>query len=280
MNLNQYAVYQLNATQENRKLRFRPYSVIQAQNLQVRSENYQQVYIGMATPDDTPKSIYERLLKNPPKRFVGHRISVSDVLAHNKDGVTSVYYIDKDGFVTIAGFFRSNSSSTLITMETRDFPIEGYNGNWAATDEIIIDGKQFFMMESEQYGRDAAAVIIDADGKFVTDDCPQGFDEKVIQQIREYLHPPEKQQQIPEKPPMENYQKYFENGEYLRSAEMDEEQNYNMIDGRVNNQKKKPKISDPKKRPSVLKRLYQKQDELERRYGKKTPEVNMERNRK
>lgn len=124
------------------------------------------------------------------------------------------------------------------------------------------------------------AIIIDADGKFVTDDCPQGFDEKVIQQIREYLHPPEKQQQIPEKPPMENYQKYFENGEYLRSAETDEEQNYNMIDGRVNNQKKKPKISDPKKRPSVLKRLYQKQDELERRYGKKTPEVNMERNRK
>lgn len=280
MNLNQYAVYQLNATQENRKLRFRPYSVIQAQNLQVRSENYQQVYIGMAALDDTPKSIYEKLLKTPPKRFAGHRISVSDVLAYNKNGVTSAYYVDKDGFVALAGFFRSNSSSTLITMETRDYPIEGYNGSWAATDEIIIDGRQFFMMESEQYGRDAAAVIIDADGKFVTDDCPQGFDEKVIQQIREYLHPPEKQQQIPERPPMENYQKYFENGEYLRSAEMDEEQNYNMIDGRINNQKKKPKISDPKKRPSVLKRLYQKQDELERRYGKKTPEVNMERNRK
>lgn len=37
------------------------------------------------------------------------------------------------------------------------------------------------------------------------------------------------------KPQMETYQKYFENGEYLRSAEMDEEQNYNMIDGRINN---------------------------------------------
>ena len=79
---------------------------------------------------------------------------------------------------------------------------------------------------------------------------------------------------------MENYQKYFENGEYLRSAEMDEEQNYNMIDGWINNQKKKLKISDPKKRPSVLKRLYQKQDELERCYGKKAPEVDMEHNRK
>ena len=76
------------------------------------------------------------------------------------------------------------------------------------------------------------------------------------------------------------YQKYFENGEYLRSAEMDEEQNYNMIDGRINNQKKKPKVTDPKKRKSVLKLLHQKQDELEKRYGKKSQEVEMERNRK
>ena len=227
------------------------------------------------------KALRERQAKSPPKRFAGHRISVSDVIAHNKDGVTSAYYIDKDGFITIAGFFRSNSSSTLITMETRDYPIEGYQGSWAATDEIIIDGKQFFMMENEQYGRNAAPVVIDADGKFVTDDCSEGFDEKVILQIREYLHPPkELQQHLQEKPQMETYQKYFENGEYLRSAEMDEEQNYNMIDGRINNRKKKPKVTDPKKRKSVLKLLHQKQNELEKRYGKKSQEVEMERNRK
>ncbi len=34
---------------------------------------------------------------------------------------------------------------------------------------------------------------------------------------------------------MENWQKAYENGECLRSAEMMEEQNYNMIDGRMNN---------------------------------------------
>ena len=38
-----------------------------------------------------------------------------------------------------------------------------------------------------------------------------------------------------EKPPLENWQKYMENGEYLRSSEISEEQNYNMIDGRRNN---------------------------------------------
>ena len=53
-----------------------------------------------------------------------------------------------------------------------------------------------------------------------------------------------------------------------------------MIDGRINNQKKKPKVTDPKKRPSVLKLLHQKQDELEKRYGKREREMTMERNRK
>ncbi len=52
-----------------------------------------------------------------------------------------------------------------------------------------------------------------------------------------------------------------------------------MIDGRINN-KKKRKISDPKNRPSVLKRLNEKRAELAQRYGKKEQEIQMERNRK
>ena len=40
---------------------------------------------------------------------------------------------------------------------------------------------------------------------------------------------------------MENWQKSYENGEYLRSAEITEEQNYNMIDGRMNNLPTKPR---------------------------------------
>lgn len=44
---------------------------------------------------------------------------------------------------------------------------------------------------------------------------------------------------------MENWQKSYENGEYLRSAESGTEANYDMIDGRVNirsNQRIKPQI--------------------------------------
>ena len=76
--------------------------------------------------------------------------------------------------------------------------------------------------------------MISEDGKVVTDES-KGFDETTIQKLRDFLQSQEKPLPVPEKPQMEQWQKYYENGEYLRSAEMTEEQNYNMIDGRMNN---------------------------------------------
>jgi hypothetical protein len=95
------------------------------------------------------------------------------------------------------------------------------------------------------------------------------------------------------KPRQEIWQKYFENGEYLRSVESGTEDNYNMVDGIRNNRRRQkevmkeagnpPETSTPGKRVSVLKRLREKQAEVAARYGKQAPEqVNddMERNRK
>ncbi|MCD8149342.1 MAG: DUF4316 domain-containing protein, partial [Clostridiales bacterium] len=80
---------------------------------------------------------------------------------------------------------------------------------------------------------------------------------------------------------MENWQKYYENGEYLRAAEITEEQNYNMIDSRVNNLPEPRVIGG---RISVLDRLKIKQTEIARKNGKAEPELamseSMERNRK
>ena len=85
-----------------------------------------------------------------------------------------------------------------------------------------------------------------------------------------------------EKPALENWQKAYENGEYLRSAEITEEQNYNMIDGRMNNLPLKPrKIGE---RISVLDRHHLKQAEIARKSGKPVPQMTaeeeMERRRK
>ena len=72
-------------------------------------------------------------------------------------------------------------------------------------------------------------------------------------------------------PPLENWQKSYQNGEYIRSAESGEEANYNMVDGLHNNSRKRKR---GKKRRSVLKRLHEKQMEMARR-EKRVPQQNL-----
>ena len=301
MDVNQFAVYQLKNIPENRQVRFRPYSVLQEKGIQVQCKNYEQVYLARMQPGDGPEQIRKWFDRKLPRTFHGHSISVSDVLVLNKAGVVTSYYVEKEGFTVIAGFIRKSSSGALVSLDTEDFHIEGKEGSWLAFDSMIIDGRQFFLMEHETYGKDAAWVVVDEDGKLAADHAYHGFDQTVLQQIRDYLNPPEPakrpgkqeatvgQAAAPSgitapilssqgKQPLENWQKYMENGEYLRSVESGEEQNYSFIDGNKNNVKKK------NGRVSVLKKLRQKQAEIAKRSGKPAQQMeaaeDMERRRK
>lgn len=274
MKLNQFAVYQLKQDAQGRKLAFRSYQSIKEQGIAVRVEYYDQVYLTTALPHDTIEAIWKRLSLKMPKNFKGyHSPSTSDVIVYNHEGTVSAYYIDKERLVPIAGFIRLHSSSTMVSMETTDFHVEGKKGNWIAADEIIIDGRQFFLMESDTYKNSAQYLVVSQEGEIVSQES-RGFDEQTIQQIRKFLNSSHSENII-EKPKLETYQKYYENGEYLRSAELTEEQNYNMIDGRINN------ISGKKKqeRESVLRKLHQKQKEIAARSGKQQLQ-DLERNRK
>lgn len=120
---------------------------------------------------------------------------------------------------------------------------------------LRIDGRNLFLMQSQDYGRDAPYVIVDKQGKELTADR-KGFTEGTIEQIRKSLKELESRQAASvidapdKKPKLEIWQQYFENGEYLRAAEISEEQNYNMIDGTANNRVSKR---------SIIERLQEKQ---------------------
>jgi hypothetical protein len=136
--------------------------------------------------------------------------------------------------------------SSLITLDTEGVLIENRKGSWIAVDELVIDGRQFFLIEHEQYRNSAAFAVVDANGKIAAEDTYNGFDESVISQIRQFMHPQVTEQvhntsgQIHTgRKPLENWQKSYENGEHIRNIESGEEQNYNMIDGSRNNMKKK-----------------------------------------
>ena len=60
----------------------------------------------------------------------------------------------------------------------------------------------------------------------------------------------------------EDWMKYLENGEFLRTTEISTEQNYNMIDGRRNNMEPHKKEKPSKEKESLLGRLKEKQQFL------------------
>ena len=140
----------------------------------------------------------------------------------------------------------------MLTDRTENYEIRGKPGLWSVVDTMVVEQSVFFLMENAKYGRDVPSVVLDAVGTIVIEDCRNDFDDNAVQQIRKFLHS-HGSGQIHVKPEPELYQRYFENGEYVRTAspEVREEANYNMIDGLHNN-------VDPKKRPSVRKRLKEK----------------------
>lgn len=268
MSTSQCAVYQVKETPEYRDVRFRSYEKLRSEGKSVSIENYQQVYIGRIQPGETPADIKIRLQKQRPKNFKGHSIGCSDVLVITDEGKTTAYYINKDGFIIVPEFLTiKNSSDTRLSIDTTGYEIEGKKGTWLAQDYILMNEKKWFLMEHEEYGTRAAYVILSEDGAVVMNDCYNGFDEEARRNIQNFMQQqmqPNQTQQLPEqqkkKPELANWQKVMDNGEYLRSAEMAEEANYNMIDGLMNNTPKKKNKNAPRR--SVLKRLRKHQQKI------------------
>ena len=291
MRTSQCAVYQVKETPEYRDVRFRSYEKLRSEGKSVSIENYQQVYIGRIQPGETPADIKIRLQKQRPKSFKGHSIGCSDVIVITDDGKTTAYYVNKDGFIIIPEFLTIKSSSdTRLSIDTTGYEIEGKKGTWLAQDYILMNEKKWFLMEHEEYGTRAAYVILSEEGTVVMNDCYNGFDEEARRYIQNFLQKQaeqaqeqQKQQEMQaqsqtrqqqsgetqkKKPELANWQKVMDNGEYLRSAEMAEEANYNMIDGLMNNTPKKKDKNKP--RESVLARLRLNQKKVAKQGKKQT----------
>lgn len=263
MDHNQFAVYQLKQIPETRPIRFRSYQVLQEKGIPIQYENYEQVYLERMQPEDTPEKIKERLYRKRPRTFRGHAISVSDILVLNQEGLVTSYYVENDGFVMLADFIQSESSTSSLSLGRTGYSIEGKKGSWYAFDRIRIEGKEFFLMEHETYGRDAAWVVLDENGKLVVDCVTNGFDQMVQQKIREYLN----LSQVTEEPVkqessfVENSQNDIENNRDANSFDREKKPSCNQTDRQYPTTTSKK----DKRKESILKKLHQKQAELTKR---------------
>lgn len=176
-------------------------------------------------------------------------------------------YSDKDRLVRFNGFFPKPQSGTYLILDEGGYQVAGQKGTWLVSDEVEVDGQRFVQMRSEQAKNPPPSIILHENGAFVTQTA-LGFDGEATRKMRAFLQGP--------KPELLHHQKFFENGTAERAKESGTEQNYNMIDGCVNNVPKKPRRIGG--RWSVLDRLHIKQ--AERRQKDNAPQQEQERSRK
>ena len=276
---NQFAVCRVNRNSEGRELWHLSYQEAVSRNLPIRIEYYRQMDIRPLLPGETAIALWKRMKDS---------CEVSDVLVLNQNGEIYCYYVNEDYPQLLSGFIRLIPSGTLVTLDTENYRISGKPGNWMATDDIIIDGKQFYLMEHQEYHRQVAYIILDNYGKMIMEECRNGFDEETKQKLHELMKHPEQREKEHQKHKdrLEHYQKFFENGTYERRWESGIEGNYNMVDGQVNNLKnvevkkserkrvqrvEQSSKKKPKKRESVIKRLREKQITIAVKSGKPVP---------
>ena len=177
-------------------------------------------------------------------------------------------YVDKEELVKFNGFFPKPQSGAYLIIDEGGYQVAGQNGTWLASDEVNVEGQRFVLMKSEQTENPPLSIILHESGAFVTQTADR-FNGEVTAKIQTFLRE--------QKPELLHHQKFLENGTAERAKESGTEQNYNMIDGCVNNNPKKPRIIG--NRISVLDRLHIKLEERKQK-GQPQQQRQQERSRK
>ena len=194
-----FSIYQLKDGDETRDYRFEPYDRLQAAGLAVDRANYELVYTASLAPGTSLDDIFTRFNIDHPKDFKGHSLSVSDVVVLHQDGQDTAHYVDRGDFKQIPEFLQEKQPQlTPDDLETGE-KIQTPRGTFYVT------GMSREQMEAAGYGVHHQS----DDGKYLI----------MGNGTRAFAVPTEQTQR--ENP--------------LKAAEQTTEQNYNMIDGRINN---------------------------------------------
>lgn len=166
--------------------------------------------------------------------------------------------MDKESLVKFNGFLAPKAEGSYLILNEGSYQIEGQTDTWKVIDEKNVQEQRFVQLVCEQTKKQKPDIVLHDSGVLVAQTI-YGFDSSIMKKIEKFLRE--------QKPELLHHQKFLENGTAERAKESGTEQNYNMIDGCVNNNPKKPRIIG--NRISVLDRLHIK---LEERKQKSQPQ--------
>ena len=192
-----FSIYQVPPGPEGRDLRYRSYEDLQADGLSVDRKNYQLVYTAPLDKDTTLDEIYRRFNMEHPADYKGHSLSMGDIVVFRQDGKQTAYYVDEGAdYRQVPEFFAQPEKQLTPDECMTGEQIQTPRGRFYLTD------RSREQMEAAGYGFHHQS----EDGRYLI--MANGTRAFAI------LAQPES---------------------HIKTAEMSTEQNYNMIDGMMNN---------------------------------------------
>ena len=110
-NQDSYAIYQIKDDSKGREYLFMDTDYLKKQGISAEYDDYQMVYGDVLGENETLDSLYEKFNIRRPLDFMGHSLSVSDVVALKKDGEISAHYVDSFGYTELPEFFSQREKS-------------------------------------------------------------------------------------------------------------------------------------------------------------------------
>ena len=192
-----FSIYQVPPGPEGRDFRYRSYEELQADGLSVDRKNYQLIYSAPLDKDITLDEIYRRFNMEHPADYKGHSLSMGDIVVFRQDGKQTAYYVDEGADYRQVPEFFAQPEKQLT-------PDECMTGEQIQTPigRFYLTDRSREQMEAAGYGFHHQS----EDGRYLI----------MANGTRAFA--------IPAQPES-----------HIKTAEMSTEQNYNMIDGMMNN---------------------------------------------
>ena len=192
-----FSIYQVPPGPEGRDFRYRSYEDLQADGLSVDRKNYQLVYTAPLDKDTTLDEIYRRFNMEHPSDYKGHSLSMGDIVVFRQDGKQTAYYVDEGADYRQVPEFFAQPEKQLT-------PDEGMTGEQIQTPRgrFYLTDRSREQMEAAGYGFHHQS----EDGRYLI----------MANGTRAFAIPAQQES-------------------HIKTAEMSTEQNYNMIDGMMNN---------------------------------------------
>ena len=116
-----YTIYQIREGSPAGVFEFMGMDYIRQKGMEIRQEDYQEVYVGALVPGTTLEDLYIQF--NGPKMpedFTGHSLSVSDIVVVHKDGEDHAYYVDRFGYEEVPEFLAPAQEKAVQEKATQD----------------------------------------------------------------------------------------------------------------------------------------------------------------